>query len=153
MINLIFRKIEVLLIKSSALIINLIGFIAVYPFHKFKRVLSRKELKITLELWIFSPWVATRRLNSLSSAQQPRAGILLRVIAKLALTSSLSHGDESVGSLVFLAGVVSPSEVWSQRPLFLGAGLASPFVTGFSVPSLAFSTSFFRICWEKSINN
>lgn len=36
---------------------------------------------------------------------------------------------------------VGASSVWSQRPLFLGAGLGSPFA--FNVPSLAFSANFF----------
>lgn len=62
------------------------------------------------------------------------------------LTSALSH---DVGVAVVPDGFlgVGASSVWSQRPLFLGAGLGSPFA--FNVPSLAFSANFFLNCKYK----
>lgn len=55
-------------------------------------------------------------------------------------TSALSQdvGVAEVPDNFFCTGV---SSVWSQRPLFLGAGLGSPLA--FKVPSLAFSANLF----------
>lgn len=56
------------------------------------------------------------------------------------LTSALSH-EVGVAEVPDIFLDVGTSSVWSQRPLFLGTGLGSPFA--FKVPSLAFSANFF----------